>query len=84
MFPPLSSSTALPLAGNEVPSGSTVGGVWSPFSAYDTVAQELESRHRPRRWLPIKSKGRSPINDLQQPLINKKKEALDDIGLDCH
>ena len=43
MFPPLSSLNSFASdVGNEVPSGSTVGGVWSPFSAYDTVAQELE------------------------------------------
>lgn len=72
MFPPLSPLSFASDVGNEVPTGSTVGGVWSPFSAYDTVAQELEEPPPTETVAANQKQVQELINDLQQPLINKK------------
>tara|TARA_B100002052_G_C15744887_1_gene535004 strand:+ start:140 stop:934 length:795 start_codon:yes stop_codon:yes gene_type:complete len=76
MFPPLSSLNSFASdvdMGNEVLTGSAVGGVWSPFSAYDTVAQELEEPPPPTVTVAAKQEQvQELIKGLQQPQKKRK------------
>ena len=74
MFPPLSSPNSFASDVNDELTGSTAGGVWSPFSAYDTVSQELEESSPTVTEAPNEGQVQELIKDLQQPQKRKKRK----------